>query len=59
MAVMEQEPYIFNRTILENVRYGRQVATDEEVREACKKANIHDCIMSRENGYHEVLSRGG
>ncbi|KAK4654805.1 hypothetical protein QC762_602445 [Podospora pseudocomata] len=59
MAVMEQEPRLFNRTILENVKYGRQGATDEEVREACKKANIHDCIMSREKGYHEVLSCAG
>ncbi|KAK4670155.1 uncharacterized protein QC763_0039870 [Podospora pseudopauciseta] len=46
-------------TILENVRYGRQGATDEEVRKACKKANIHDCIMSREKEYHEVLSCAG
>jgi ABC-type transport system involved in Fe-S cluster assembly fused permease/ATPase subunit len=54
-----QDSVLFNMTILENVRYGRLDATDQEVYEACKAASIHDKILSLPRGYaSEVGERG-
>jgi ATP-binding cassette subfamily B protein len=51
--------YIFNSTIRDNIAYGRPDATDEEIIEAAKNANIHDFIISLEDGYRtEVGERG-
>lgn len=59
IAVMPQEPALFNRTLLENIRYGRLDATEEEVIEAAKKARAHDFILQLEKGYAtEVGERG-
>jgi len=60
IAVVTQEPFLFNTTIAENIGYGRPDATFEEIVEAAKAANIHDTIMSLENGYETVVGeRGG
>lgn len=59
IAVIPQEPSLFNRTLLENIRYGRLDATEEEVIEAAKKAHAHDFILQLEKGYYtEVGERG-
>lgn len=54
-AFVLQDPYLFEATIRENIRYGKLDATDEEVEEAAKLANAHDFIMQLEDGYDTVL----
>ena len=51
-----QEIWLFNGTIMENIRYGRLDATDEEVIAAAKAAHIHKFIMSQPGGYNMVLN---
>jgi len=59
MGVMLQDSFIFSGTIMDNIRYGRLDATDEEVIEAAKAVYAHDFIMQMENGYNtEVRERG-
>jgi len=59
MGVMMQDSFIFSGTIMENIRYGRLDATDEEVMEAAKAVHAHDFIMQMEKGYEtEVNERG-
>lgn len=59
IGVVTQESYLFNGTILENLRYAKSDATMEEIEEACRIANIHDFISSQPNGYDtEVGNRG-
>ena len=59
IGIVTQETYLFNGTILENLVYAKNDATMEEIEAACRKANIHDFIMSQEKGYHtEVGNRG-
>ena len=50
-GIVPQDSVLFNTTILENVRYGRLDATDEDVHEACRAACIHDKIMTFPKGY--------
>ncbi len=59
IGVVQQDVYIFNTTIKENISYGKLDATDEEIIEACKHANIHDFIMTLENGYETFLGERG
>src|SRR5690625_3433140 len=54
-AFVLQDPYLFESTIRENIRYGKLDATDEEVVEAAKLANAHDFIAQLEDGYDTVL----
>lgn len=54
-AFVLQDPYLFEATIMENIRYGQLDATDEEVVEAAKLANAHDFIIQLEDGYDTVL----
>ena len=59
MSVMMQESFIFSGTIMDNIRYGRLDATDEEVIEAAKAVHAHDFIMQMQKGYQtEVNERG-
>jgi ATP-binding cassette subfamily B protein len=59
MGVMLQDSFIFAGTIMDNIRYGKLDATDEEVIEAAKAVCAHDFIMSCEQGYQtEVNERG-
>ncbi len=59
MGVMMQDSFIFSGTIMDNIRYGRLEATDEEVIEAAKAVHAHDFIMQMEKGYMtEVNERG-
>ncbi len=59
MGVMMQDSFIFSGTIMDNIRYGNDQATDEEVIRAAKTVCAHDFIMELENGYQtEVNERG-
>lgn len=59
MGVMLQDTFIFSGTIMENIRYGKLDATDEEVIDAAKAVRAHDFILSLEDGYNtEVNERG-
>lgn len=59
MGIMLQDSFIFSGTIMENIRYGKLDATDEEVIEASKVIRAHDFISKFENGYYtEVNERG-
>ena len=59
MSVMMQESFIFSGTIMDNIRYGRLDATDEEVIAAAKAVHAHDFIMQMQKGYQtEVNERG-
>lgn len=59
MGIVQQDVYLFNSSIKENILYGRLDATDEEVIEAAKKANIHDYIVSLEDGYETQIGERG
>ena len=59
IGVMPQDTFLFSATIMENIRYGKLDATDEEVIEAAKAVSAHDFIMKLEKGYQtEVNERG-
>ena len=59
MGIMLQDTFLFSDTIMENIRYGRLDATDEEVMNAAKAVNAHSFIMNLEEGYNtEVNERG-
>jgi len=59
IGVIPQEPLLFNRSLLENIRYGRIGATDQEVIEAAKKAHVHEFISELAHGYNEVVGERG
>lgn len=54
-----QSPYLFNDTIMENIRFGRLDATEIEIIEACKEINAHDFIMNLEFGYQTKAGESG
>ena len=58
-SYMTQETQLFKDTIANNIRIGKLNATDEEVVEACKKASIHDFIMTLPNGYETEVGELG
>ena len=59
MGIMLQDTFLFSESIMENIRYGRLDATDEEVINAAKAVNAHKFIMELEKGYDtEVNERG-
>ena len=55
VSIVLQDTFIFGASIYENIRYAKEDATNEEIEEACKKANAHNFIMSLEKGYETVL----
>lgn len=59
LGIVLQETNLFTGTVMENIRYGKLDATDEEVYEAAKIANAHDFIMRLPQGYDTVLSGDG
>ena len=59
IGIVQQDIYLFNASVRDNILYGRLDATEEEVREAAKRANIHDYIMSMENGYDTIIGERG
>jgi ABC-type multidrug transport system fused ATPase/permease subunit len=59
IAFVPQEPILFHRTLMENIRYGRRGATDDEVLEASKKAHCHEFISSLPEGYNTYVGERG
>jgi len=59
ISMIPQEPLLFNRTILENIRYGKPEATDSDVIEAAKKAHAHEFIIDLPLGYHAMVGERG
>ena len=54
-----QDPYMFNDTIMNNVRFARNTATNDEVIQACTLARIHDEIVAMRDGYDTVIGENG
>ena len=59
IGMVQQDVYLFAGTVMENIRYGRPDATEEEIIEAAKKANAHEFILSLPNGYHTDIGQRG
>lgn len=59
IAVVLQDPLLFSGSIMENIRYGRLEATDDEVREAARAANADGFISKLPNGYQTLLGERG
>ena len=59
IGIVQQDIYLFNDTMRENIRYGRLDATEEEIIQAAKRANIHDYIMSLPHGYDTQIGERG
>ena len=59
IGIVQQDVYLFAGSIIENIRYGKPGASDEEVYEAAKRANAHDFIMSLPNGYNTDIGQRG
>lgn len=59
IGIVQQDVYLFAGTIMENIRYGKPDATDEEIIAAAKAANAHEFIMNFENGYNTDIGQRG
>ncbi|CAH3028476.1 unnamed protein product, partial [Porites evermanni] len=59
IGVVSQEPVLFDTTIAENIRYGKEDVTQEEIEKATKMANAHDFIRSLPKGYDTLVGEGG
>ena len=59
MSLIPQEPYLFDDTIIENIRYGKVDATDEEIIKLCKIIGANEFIEVLANGYHTEIIQSG
>ncbi len=59
IAYVSQQPYLFEGTIADNIRYGRPDATEEEIIEAAKLANAHEFIIRQPQGYDSPVGENG
>jgi ATP-binding cassette subfamily B multidrug efflux pump len=59
LGVVLQQTFLFSGSVMDNIRYGRLNATDEEIIEAAKAVGAHDFIVEMENGYHTEIQEGG
>ena len=59
IGIVQQDIYLFNASIRENILYGRLDATEEEIIEAAKRANIHEWIMTLDEGYETIIGERG
>lgn len=59
VGVVSQDPHLFHDTVAENLRYARPEATDAEIVEACRAAQIHDVISALPDGYNTVVGERG
>ena len=59
IGMVQQEVFLYTGTIKENIKYGKQDASDDEVIEAAKKANIHEFIMGLKDGYDTYIGERG
>lgn len=59
IAYVPQEPVLFHRSLMDNIRYGLRGATDKEVVRAAKLAHCHDFILETQNGYETLVGERG
>lgn len=59
IAIVSQDPFLFNTTIRENIRYGKENATEEEIVAAAKSACAHDFILEQPQGYETEIGERG
>lgn len=59
IGIVQQDVYLFAGTVMENIRYGKLDATEDEVMEAAKNANAHEFILSLPNGYDTYIGQRG
>ncbi len=59
ISVIPQDPMLFHRTLMENIRYGKIAATNEAVIEASKLAHAHDFIIEKKDGYQSLVGERG
>jgi ATP-binding cassette subfamily B protein len=59
VGVVFQEPFIFNATIADNIRFGNEQATDAEIEHAARQARAHDFILETAQGYCTLLDENG
>ncbi len=59
IGLVQQDVFLFTGTIRENIAYGRLDATEEEIIDAAKKANIHDYVMTLKDGYDTYIGERG
>lgn len=59
ISVVSQSPYIFNLSIKDNIKLANPTATNEQIIEVCKKAQIHDIITQMEKGYDTLVGENG
>ena len=59
IGIVQQDTYLFAGTVLENIRYGKPDASEEEIISAAKKANAHDFILALPNGYNTDIGQRG
>ncbi len=59
ISLISQSPYIFNFSILDNLKIGNLDASNDEVKEACKKADIYDVIMDLDDKFNTFVGEGG
>jgi ATP-binding cassette, subfamily B, bacterial len=59
LSLIPQDPHLFHRSLMENIRYGRLDASDEEVMEAARKAHAHEFIMRIKDKYASLVGERG
>lgn len=59
ISIIEQDVFLFSRSIAENIAFGKQDASREEIIRAAKEAQAHEFIMSFENGYETIIGERG
>ena len=59
VSMIPQEPQLFHRSLMENIRYGRLEASDDEVIEAARKAHAHEFILQTEQQYESLVGERG
>lgn len=59
ISLISQSPYIFNFSVLDNLKLGNNNISDEEIEKVCKKANIYDKIMELDDKFDTLLGEGG
>ncbi|HCW52296.1 MAG TPA: ABC transporter ATP-binding protein [Clostridium sp.] len=59
ISLVDQDIFLFNDTIKNNIRYAKEDASDEEIIKACKEANCHEFIKKLENGYDTCIGENG
>ncbi|MDF2577674.1 MAG: hypothetical protein K0S74_1158 [Chlamydiales bacterium] len=59
IGMIPQDPSLFHRSLIDNIRYGRLDATNEEVIEAAKQAHAHEFIVTLPQGYHSLVGERG